>query len=164
MLANELVVDVVAEAIDHQAFHLGFDIATLYTSLVQELDTHSGWCVVRRLFRGDDPLYLALEDDGLLEGGHLELEKKLRIDIQGFVRLDERTAAADVSGVVRKKRIEASILYLQLDESSGIASSIVVVIGHNITLFAEDTNNTIYLIWCRDIQSDAISVRETVLI
>ena len=157
MLANELVVYVIAEAIDHQAFHLGFDVVAPYPSLVQKLDTHSGRCVVRRLFLCDDPLNLALQDDGLLERGYLEFEKKLRIDIQGFVGLDERAASTDVPGVVRKKRIKASILYLQFDESTGSASSVFVINSQGITLFAEDTNNAIYLIWCMEIQSGAIS-------
>ena len=112
VLADELVVNMIAETIDHKALHLGFDIAALDPFLVQEFDPHAGWGVFRCHFRSDDPLHLALEDDGLLEGGNLELEKKLRIDIQGFVRLDERAAAADVSGIVGKKSIEASILYL----------------------------------------------------
>ncbi len=164
VLPNELVVNVISEAVDHQALHLGFDIGAADPSLVQKFDPHPGRCVVRCLFRCDDPLHLALEDDGLLEGGHLELEKKLRIDIQGFVRLDERAAAADVPGVVREERVEASILYFQLDESTGSASSVFVINRQGITRFAEDSNNAIYLIWCQDIQSGAISDRKTVLI
>ena len=112
VLANELVVNVIAQAVDHQALHLGFDIAASDPVLVKKLDPHSGWCIFRRLFRRDDPLHLALEDDGLFESGDLEFEEKLRIDIQGFVCLYERAASADVPGVVRKKRIEAPILYL----------------------------------------------------
>lgn len=115
---QEFVVKMASEAVYHELFHGGFDAQPFTRVRVCELDSHS------RLFPGFffpwayDPLNTTCQLEGFVQCGNVELENKFCINIEWFLCFYKCAASADIFGVVREKRIEASIFDFELDRRS----------------------------------------------
>src|SRR6185437_13425146 len=133
VLAHELRVEQLAEAVDHHLLDGAFEPLALFGAVVDEADAHARLVVLgdagrRRLALALDPFDLAADLDGLVHLGDAELEQKDGADVERLLGADEGAALADVLGVVRKEGVELLVLDLELDGDAWLSTPVVV--GH----------------------------------
>ncbi len=113
------------EFLDHQLFHDLLGRATLGIVAIHELDAHACGGLRRGIGRSHDPAHSTTQTKrigDILDG---QSEDELGVDIEGFVRTNERTALGNVPRVVGKKRVEPLVFDIQLDRCAVVRTPIV---------------------------------------
>src|SRR3954467_12899273 len=83
-----------AEALHHQLLDHRVDVRALLLVVVDEADAHAGIVAVGlglndHLTLAADPAHLSAQHQGIVEGGHEQLEQEHRADRQGLLGLYE---------------------------------------------------------------------------